>query len=113
MPRIFYGVRQRPATLSYYVGCNRVKSEIIVVQIKFTIKRANAQIHTSPEKPNVDKKSSQRATKVMTCTYFNQNSCSFGKTHETKGVLYRHICSHCFSTFGKNFGHSEVDCRNK
>ena len=77
------------------------------------IERANAQRHVSQKKSTVDKKVSQKPTKVMTCNFFNQNSCSFGKTHETKGVLYRHICSHCFGTLGKNFGHSELDCRNK
>ena len=61
------------------------------------IRRANAQKHVSPKKPNFDKTSSQTVTRTM--TYFNQNSCTFSKTHETKSVLYQYICSHCFGTF--------------
>ena len=77
------------------------------------IRRANAQRHVSPKTPTFDKKSSHKASRTMTCTYFNQNSCSLGKTHETKGVLYRHVCSHCFITLAKNFAHSEIDCHNE
>ena len=77
------------------------------------IRRANAQRHGSPKKSVFDKKISQKPAKVMPCNFFNQNSCSFGKTHETRGVFYRHVCSYCFGTLGKNFGHSELDCRNK
>ena len=36
-----------------------------------------------------------------------------GKSHETKGVLYKHISASCFATNGKTFSHSEVDCKNK
>ena len=32
-------------------------------------------------------------------------------SHETRGVLYRHICSACFSAEGKAFPHSQADCR--
>ena len=51
------------------------------------IRRANAQRHSSPKKSVSDKKITQKPAKVMPCNVFKQNSCSFGKTHETKGVL--------------------------
>ena len=35
------------------------------------------------------------------------------KSHETKGVLYKHICSSCFANNGRTFPHSEVDCKGK
>ena len=65
------------------------------------IRRANAQRHGSPKTSIGDRKVNQKPTKVMPCKFFNQNSCSFGKTHETKCVLYRHVCSHCFGTLEK------------
>ena len=35
------------------------------------------------------------------------------ESHETKGVLYRHVCSTCLEKLGKSFVHSDLDCRNK
>ena len=43
------------------------------------IRRADAQRHVNPNKPNFDKKTSQKATRIMTRTCFNQNSCTFSK----------------------------------
>ena len=80
------------------------------------IRRAYAQRHTqsSAQKfSNPDKKFGQKSQKFMPCTYFNQNTCTFAKTHETRGVVYRHVCSSCFSTLGKNFPHMEIECRQK
>ena len=79
------------------------------------VRRANAQSYMptgSGKHPNVDRKTGQKYIKAMVCTYFNQNTCNFNKTHETKGVLYRHICASCF-IMGKSYPHSEVDCRQK
>ena len=82
------------------------------------IRRANVQKHVpnlqiaSSVVTNSFKKST-KVTKSMPCTYFNQNSCMQGKSHETKGMLYKHICSACFASSGKMFPHSEVDCKNK
>ena len=82
------------------------------------IRRANAQKHVSnpqtlaPGISNSFKKSS-KITRSMPCTYFNQGSCFQGKSHETKGVLYKHICASCFANSGKTFPHSEIDCKNK
>ena len=49
--------------------------------------------------------------KFTPCIYFNRNACSQTKTHETKGVLYRHICSACWASDNKAYGHSQADCR--
>ena len=77
------------------------------------IRRANAQRHvTSP----VDSKNSPKRlknSKVLNCTYFNQGTCVHTRTHETKGVTYRHVCSYCFQQNSKLFPHAEHDCRNK
>ena len=62
------------------------------------IRRAHAQRHTenSAQKfSNLDKKFGQKSQKSMPCTYFNQNTCTFAKTHEAR----RHILSHVFFMF--------------
>ena len=82
------------------------------------IRRANAQKHVVQTFPNsnsaqYNKKSTLKVGKTMPCQLYNQNSCSHTSTHETKGVLYKHICSHCFTSANRTFSHSEMDCRNK
>ena len=77
------------------------------------IRRANAQRHNvqGPGMQN-HKKSFQKNIKSMTCNYFNAGICSHSKTHETRGVLYKHVCSACFAN-GKSFAHPETECRSK
>ena len=82
------------------------------------IRRANAQRHTSGPLPNNGGQkfrkqghTYQKSAKSMPCVYFNDNSCTFTKHHETKGVFYRHICSHCFAQDGKVSTHSAIDCK--
>ena len=78
------------------------------------VRRAHAQrhiTHTSSNATQNFKKS--KTTKFMPCNFYNQGSCNFSTTHETKGVLYKHICSFCFSKGGKNFAHAENECRSK
>ena len=82
------------------------------------IRRANTQKHVVQGFPNSSsaqhsKKSTLKVGKTMPCQFYNQNSCSHTSTHETKGVLYKHICSHCFTSANRTFSHSEMDCRNK
>ena len=55
----------------------------------------------------------ERGGKSMICQFFNQNSCIHSATHETKGVVYRHICAYCHSRSGKSLPHSKNVCRNK
>ena len=81
------------------------------------IRRANAQKHVQPS-ANISgsaygHKKSSKITKSMPCTYFNQNTCMQTKSHETRGVLYKHICAACFANNGKTFPHPEVDCKSK
>ena len=79
------------------------------------IRRANAQRHlpytNNFQQPSAAKKF--KATKSMPCQFFNQGSCIHQKTHDTCGTLYKHICSSCFATRGKQFSHPEIECRNK
>ena len=56
-------------------------------------------------------KSTSGTGRVVPCIYFNKGMCMQKQTHETKGVLYKHICSSCWSKEGKYFSHSQLECR--
>ena len=82
------------------------------------IRRANAQKHVisnpqSSSGPNNAKKNVIRPSRTMPCQFFNQGMCSHSATHETKGVLYKHVYSFCFTSANKSFPHTESECRNK
>ena len=82
------------------------------------IRRANAQKHM-PNNPqssstlNNAKKNGIKPSRTMPCQFLNQGTCSYSATHETKGVLYKHVCSFCFTSANKFFPHTECECRNK
>ena len=76
--------------------------------------RANAQRHvtTSPnEVQNFQKKF--KSTKVLTCSYFNQGTCVHQRSHDNKGIMYKHIYNYCFQQNGKTYPHSEQNCRSR
>ena len=76
------------------------------------VRRANAQRHQFTSFSGQSKKFGQKNSKSTPCQYYNQGTCHQSKTHETRGVVYRHICSACFSN-GKSFPHPENECKNK
>ena len=53
------------------------------------VRRAHAQRHSNSSQ-NVKK---SKITKSMPFTFYNQGSYNYSATHETKRVLYKHICS--------------------
>ena len=72
------------------------------------IRRANAQKHVvqgsfTSNNAQYNKNSTLKVGKTMPCQFYNQNSCSHTSKHETKGVLYKHICSHCFTSANRTF----------
>ena len=78
------------------------------------IRRANAQKHVVGPSSNQSVRSQvQKPNKLSPCLYFNKGSCTRTKTHETKGVTYKHVCSACSNASGRTFPHSEIECRNK
>ena len=81
------------------------------------VRRANAQRHISAvsatSQMTGSKKYTSKSTKSMPCQYYNQGSCVHQKSHDTRGTLYKHICTHCFATSGKTFAHPESQCRTK
>ena len=58
-------------------------------------------------------KTQPKTSKALPCTYYNQGTCSFARTHDTKGVTYKHICAACFAMGGKTYPHPENECRTK
>ena len=105
------------AVLLCHMEQGEVKSYSDVLAID-RIRRANAQKHVansaaiSPQNPVFSKKFA-KTTRSMPCTYFNQGTCLQKKSHETRGVLYKHICASCFASAGKTCPHAEIECKNK
>ena len=70
------------------------------------VRRANAQRHissvSSTSQMTGSKKYTSKSTKSMPCQYYNQGSCVHQKSHDTRGTLYKHICTHCFATSVKH-----------
>ena len=78
------------------------------------MRRANAQRHLNPlQGLHHAKKNVKNVNKSMLCLYFNQDNCSHAKNHETRGVMYKHICYECFTSSGRIFGHPSTESRNK
>ena len=79
------------------------------------IRRANAQRHVANFNQNVNQnaKNYQKHVKVTPCLYFNKGTCTHMKSHETKGITYKHICVACYTASGRTFPHPETECRNK
>ena len=82
------------------------------------IRRANAQKHVNLSQVNSSQnlaytKKFGKTIKFMPCTYFNRGTCVQKKSHETRGVLYKHICASSFLPAGKTFPHAEAQCKNK
>ena len=77
------------------------------------IRRANAQRHVNTSTVEAQNSQKKFKTKVLTCSYYNQGTCVHQKSHDAKGVTYRHICAFCFQQTGKTFCHPEQSCRNK
>ena len=77
------------------------------------IRRANAQRHLANNSEEVSYFQKKTKNKVLTWSYYNQGTCMHQKSHDTKGVTYRHICAYCFQQFGKTYSHSEQNGRSK
>ena len=75
------------------------------------VRRAPAQRHVSTHNSGGRSVKGQSSGKSTPCVYYNKGSCVQKATHETKGVLYRHICASCWSKDGKQFAHPKSECR--
>ena len=77
------------------------------------IRRANAQRHAFSSTNESQNSQKKVKGKVLNCSYYNQGTCVHQRSHDTKGVPYRHICAFCFQHLGKTFNQSEQNYRNK
>ena len=112
MLMIFPGMWQKPVTPFCYAEWNKARYPT-THKLKKIVRRANSQRHTVPSSGSQNsKKLSQKPTRSLTCNYFNLGACSHLKKHETRGMLYKHICAACFAV-GKSFNHPEIECRSK
>ena len=57
--------------------------------------------------------SSHMDKKKIVCSYFNSGKCSRSGDHNTETVIYRHICSYCYTDIKRAFHHAESDCLRK
>ena len=73
--------------------------------------RADSQNHVvksqSVSTNDFVKKPVGQATEPMPCIFFNQDSCSYYKTHRSQGIVYRNMFPSCFTNADKSFGYSE------
>ena len=75
------------------------------------VRRAHAQRHVGTHNASARSDKSQSTGKSTPCVYYNKGTCVQKATHETKGVLYKHICASCWSKDGKHFAHPQSECR--
>ena len=77
------------------------------------IQRAHVQRHVTAPLKKVKKVKIRinNLAKSFHACILTKNTCIQKSSRETRGVLYRHICSACFSAEGKAYAHSQADCR--
>ena len=93
-PMIFHG-KQRKLVMQYsYVKWSKVKLLAGLKQKKSTASEEQIHRDTHPDplpilvaKKKKQGQTYQKSAKSMPCVYFNDNSCTFTKHHETKGVF--------------------------
>ena len=76
-----------------------------------SVPHAHAQRHSTSQYSSQRGQDKQVSGKVTTCVYYNKGVCSQKQTHETKGVLYKHVCASCWAKDGKSYPHPQMECR--
>ena len=61
------------------------------------IRRAHAQRMTTGQSQSFQNKKSERKDKAVPCKFYQRDTCSHTKDHDTSGQLYLHVCSYCHS----------------
>ena len=111
----FPGVLPRPAMQCCFVVWSRERLKII---LKLTdrvgwVRRTDAQRHTFTDKDTNKHALKRNNIHSMVCQYYKSDTCSQQNSHETMGVMCRHVCSFCFTSSDKSFQHIENNCKNK
>ena len=76
------------------------------------VRRAHAERHvatTHGTSRNIEE--THGNGKIVPCVYFNKGSCLQKKSHETKGIFYKHVCSYCWQKEAKAFPHTQTECK--
>ena len=102
---------QRPAMRSCYVIWSRERLVVGRIRKKLIGSEGPTQRHVASQISGARSDKSQTSGKNTPCVHYNKGSCVQKATHETKGVLYRHICASCWSKDGKQFAHPQSECR--
>ena len=87
-----------------------IKSLLDTDKIK-RVRRAHAQRHNTAQNNFQRGQEKHSTAKTTTCIYYNKCVCSQKQTHESKGVLYKHVCASCWSKYGKAYPHPQTECR--
>ena len=74
------------------------------------VRRAHAQRHSTGQGSTQRAQDKHSSAKTATCVYYNKGVCSHKQTHETKGVLYKHVCAFCWAKDGKAYPHPQTEC---
>ena len=74
--------------------------------------RVHAQRHSSSQSTAQNDQDKHSSGKVTTSVYYNKGCCAQKQTHETKGVLYKHVCAKCWSEDCKSYPNPQTECRN-
>ena len=71
------------------------------------VRHAHTQIHV-PQQVTRSGQNKLNSNKFALCVYF---VFSQKQSHETKGVLCKHVYAPCLAAEGKAYDHAQVDCR--
>ena len=75
------------------------------------VHKAHAQRQTTAQTIPQTGQDKSSSGKVTTCVFYNKGSCAHKQTHETIGVLYKHVCISCWAKDGKSYPHPQTECR--
>ena len=109
-PKISHGVLQRPAMWSSFVGWSRVK--LIGGQTLKKLTGLGGPMHRVMCHPTISpQKTLKKFRTSSSLCVLQQKLWNAKQTHETKGVLYKHVRATLWSTESKAYPHSQNDCR--
>ena len=75
------------------------------------VHQAHAQRHNTGQSSAQRAQDKHSSTKTATCICHNKSVCSQKHSHETKVILYMHVCALCWAKVGKAYPHPQTECR--
>ena len=74
------------------------------------VRRVRGQRHNTAQS-SAKRTKKHPSAKTTTRVFYNNGVCSQKQTHETKGVLYKHVCASCWPEDGKAYPHLQAERR--